>query len=328
MKSTTGLKQDEPENYCFLDVGSTVKTDRAPGSISALVPILTVLSGPALGKEFSLVKPQLTLGRGEDCDIVIPDPSVSRKHLQINCRKIGKGETQSLMVVVRDLGSKNGTFVNLLKVQQKVLKAGDKISIGRVILKFDRRDVAERGFYEEIYRLATVDHLTSLLNKATITRVLSEEIAASIRDHRWISVILLDIDQFKSINDVHGHLMGDRIVQAVAKVLQTNTRRRDKVGRFGGDEFIIVLPETGPKGALRLAERIRISIQEKAAANVGLSASITASLGAASCRANDLENNVLLERADAALYRAKSLGRNRSEVSEKPRSHKKTEVHP
>jgi two-component system, cell cycle response regulator len=328
MKSITGAKRENPEDYCFLDVGSTVKTDRISGALSAFVPILTFLSGPALGKEIPLIHRQLTLGRGEDCDIVIPDPSVSRKHLQISCRKIVKGGSQSMAVVIRDLGSKNGTHINYAKVHQKALKPGDKISLGRIILKFDRRDLAEQTFYEEIYRLATIDHLTSLLNKASITRALSEEIAASIRDHRWISVILLDIDQFKSINDVNGHLMGDRILQAVAKVIRTSIRRRDKVGRFGGDEFLIVLPETGPKGALKLADRIRISLQTTAGAELDLSAGITASLGAASCRATNPESNVLLERADAALYRAKSLGRNRAELSERPRGHKNTEVYP
>jgi two-component system, cell cycle response regulator len=328
MKSMTEVKQENPEDYCFLDIGSTVKTDRISGALSAFVPILTFLSGPALGKEIPLIHRQLTIGRGEDCDIVIPDPSVSRKHLQISCRKMVKGGSQSLTVVIRDLGSKNGTHVNYVKVRQKALRPGDKISLGRVILKFDRRDLAEQNFYEEIYRLATIDHLTGLLNKASITRALSEEIAASIRDHRWISVILMDIDQFKSINDVNGHLEGDRILQAVAKVIRASIRRRDKVGRFGGDEFLIVLPETGPKGALKLAERIRRSIQTSAGAEFDSPAGITASLGAASCRATDPGSNVLLERADAALYRAKSLGRNRAEQSERPRGQKNTEVYP
>jgi two-component system, cell cycle response regulator len=310
-----GLK-DSPEDYCFLDAGSTVKTDRMSGALSAFVPILTFLSGPALGKEIPLIHKQLTLGRGEDCDIVIPDPSISRKHLQIICRKLVKGGKQSLSIVIRDLGSKNGTYVNYARVQQKALRSGDKISIGRVIMKFDRRDLAEQSFYEEIYRLATIDHLTSILNKASIVRALSDEIAISIRDKKWVSAILMDIDQFKSVNDVHGHLLGDRILQSVAKVLRTSIRRRDKVGRFGGDEFMIVLPETGPRGAFRLAERIRSNIQIKAGVDIGFSAGITASLGAASCHAADPDCDNLLACADSALYRAKSLGRNRAELWE------------
>ncbi len=328
MKSIAGLRQNDPDDYCFLDVGSTVKTDRISSSLSAFIPTLTFLSGPALGKEIPLVRQQMVLGRGEDCDIAIPDPSVSRKHLQISCRKVVKGGVESLTVVIRDLGSKNGTHVNYARVDQKVLRPGDKISLGRVILKFDRRDLAEQSFFDEIYRLATVDRLTSLLNKATITRALSEEVAASVRDNRWVSAILLDIDQFKSMNDVRGHLTGDRILQAVSKALQKSLRRRDKVGRFGGDEFLIVLPETGPQGALKLAERIRKSIQSRVGEELGIAANVTVSLGAASGRAANSGGNELLECADAALYRAKSLGRNRSELSERPRTAKRAEVHP
>jgi two-component system, cell cycle response regulator len=323
-----GSKKGVLEEYCFPAGNSTVKTDRSINDISAYVPIITFLSGPALGKEITIMGRPLVLGRGEDCDIVIPDPSVSRKHLQISCRRVLKGGKEDLIVVIRDLGSKNGTLVNYSAVHQKVLKPGDKISMGHIILKFDRRDLAEQSFYEEIYRLATIDQLTSVLNKATITRSLSEEIAASVRDHRWISVLLMDVDRFKSINDVHGHLMGDRILQAVARVLRTSIRRRDKVGRFGGDEFMIVLPETGPKGALKLAERIRSSIEKSAGAELGIVEGITTSIGVASCRAVDPGCDSLLEHADSALYRAKVLGKNRAERWVKARARKKTEVHP
>jgi two-component system, cell cycle response regulator len=322
-----GSKKGVIEEYCFPGGCSTVKTNRSTSVIPADVPILTFLSGPALGKEITLMRHPLVLGRGEDCDIVIPDPSVSRKHLQISCRRVVKGENEDLTVVIRDLGSKNGTLVNYSAVHQKALKPGDKICMGRVIMKFDRRDHDEQSFYEEIYRLATIDHLTTVLNKATITRALSEEIAASLRDRRWISVLLMDVDQFKSINDVHGHLTGDRILQVLAKVLRTSIRRRDKVGRFGGDEFMIVLPETGRKGALKLAERIRSSVEKSASAEMGMSESITTSIGVASCRAADPDCDNLLEHADSALYRAKALGRNRAEHWAKAHAHKRTEVH-
>ncbi len=315
MKSNMPRPEEESVNdYCFFEGNSTLKTDRFLNVASSFVPTLTFLSGPALGKEIPLVHRELTLGRGEDCDILIPDPSVSRKHLQVSCREVRKGCIQSMSVVIRDLGSKNGTLVNYKAVQKKSLKPGDKISIGRIILKFDSRDLAEQNFYEEIFRLATMDHLTSLLNKSSITRTLTEELTASLRDCRWVSVILIDIDQFKSMNDVHGHLMGDRILQVVAREIRSIIRRRDKAGRFGGDEFMIVLPETGPRGALRLAQRIRSNIQNMAGVSLGLSTTITASIGAASCIATDANQDLLLEHADQALYRAKSLGRNRAEL--------------
>jgi diguanylate cyclase (GGDEF)-like protein len=142
---------------------------------------------------------------------------------------------------------------------------------------------------------------------------LSEEIADGAQYHRWISVILMDIDEFKSMNDLNGHLIGDRILHSVAHILKTSLRKRDKAGRFGGDEFLIILPETGAKGAAQVAERIRRAMEMTIAADLNLPARVTASLGIASCRTHIADAEGLLEHADSALYRAKSLGRNRAE---------------
>jgi two-component system, cell cycle response regulator len=313
-------KSNIDETFMY-DEGETITSSGMFGTASAFIPTLTFLSGPALGKEIPLIHRQLVLGRGSECDIMIPDPSVSRKHLQISCRKVVKnGENPKLKVVLQDLGSSNGTLVNYISVRRVVLKPGDKIFLGRVILKFDHRDVAEQKFYDEIYRLATTDSLTTLLNKATITRNLAEEIADGLRYHRWLSIVLMDIDGFKSMNDLYGHLAGDRILQLVANILHATLRKRDKAGRFGGDEFLIILPETGPKGAARAAERIRQLIEMSIAAELNLSGAVTASLGIAACRTDTASPESLLERADAALYRAKSLGRNRAEVCKKTRT--------
>jgi diguanylate cyclase (GGDEF)-like protein len=303
------------------DEGRTITSSGLFGTASAFIPTLTFLSSPALGKEIPLVHRQLTLGRSSDCDIMIPDPSVSRKHLRISCRKMVKnGEKPKIKVVLQDLGSSNGTLVNYAAIHKAVLKPGDKIFLGRVILKFDHRDVAEQSFFDEIYRLATTDSLTSLLNKATIARTLSEEIADGARNRRWISVLLMDIDGFKSMNDLYGHLAGDRMLQSVANILRATLRKRDKAGRFGGDEFLVIFPETGPKGAALAAERIRQTIETTVARELNLTTNITASLGIAACRAHIANPENLLEHADAALYRAKSLGRNRTEVWKKSRA--------
>lgn len=310
---------EENMDTSFLpDEGRTIRSSGTFGSISAFIPTLTFLSGPAIGKEIPLVHQQLTVGRGSDCDIIIADPSVSRKHLQICCREIVKnGENPKMRIVLRDLGSSNGTQVNYTSVRRVVLKPGDKIFLGRTILKFDHRDVAEQSFFDEIYRLATTDSLTSLLNKASITRTLSEVITDGARYRRWMSVIIVDIDEFKSMNDLNGHLVGDRILQRVANILQRTLRKRDKAGRFGGDEFLIILPETGAKGATQVAERIRRTMEVTIGAELGLPENVTASLGIASCRTNIASAESLLEHADIALYRAKSLGRNRAEVWKK-----------
>jgi two-component system, cell cycle response regulator len=312
------ISNEGADDSMIPEFGNTLKSSGIFGSGSAFIPTLTFLSGIALGKEIPLVKRELTLGRGSECDVLIADPAVSRKHVQICCREILKnGEEPKLKVVLRDLGSSNGTLVNYRSVRRVILRPGDKIFLGKTILKFDHRDLAEQSFFDEIYRLATTDSLTSLLNKASITRTLSEEIADAMRYRRWISVILMDLDGFKSINDLNGHLAADRVLQNVARTLQTATRRRDRAGRFGGDEFLIILPETGAKGALQVAERIRKTIETSISSELNLSFPITASLGIAVCRTGSPDSESLLEHADAALYRAKSLGRNRTEVWKK-----------
>jgi diguanylate cyclase (GGDEF)-like protein len=161
--------------------------------------------------------------------------------------------------------------------------------------------------------MATTDSLTTLLNKASIMRALADEIAGGLRYRRWISVIVADIDEFKSFNDLYGHLVGDRIVQLVAGLMRRNLRRRDKVGRFGGDEFLIVLPETGRKGAVQAAEKLREAVELSVTAELGLPKNVTLSLGIATSRTQEASAEALLESADTALYRAKALGRNRAE---------------
>jgi len=201
-----------------------------------------------------------------------------------------------------------------------ILKPGDKISIGQVILKFEYRDIADQSFYDEIYRLATVDSLTSLLNKRTVTRALAEELTKRLRYPGALSILLIDIDDFKSLNDTHGHLLGDRALQAIGEILRRNLRKPDRAGRFGGDEFLVILPETGPEGAATLAERLRTDLERATAAEVGLPGRVTGSIGVATYPADGDTCESLLEHVDVAVYRAKARGKNRVELY-KPGKH-------
>ena len=184
-----------------------------------------------------------------------------------------------------------------------------------MILRFDFRDVADQEFFDELYRLATTDHQTGLLNKATILRSLNDELVHLRRYRRRLSVVLIDLDDFKSLNDTYGHLAGDRVLQATAGIIRRNLRRQDKAGRFGGEEFLIVVPETGLLGTKALAERIRRDLEQSLSCEVPLARVITASMGVAASPMDGSDAEPLLERADAALYRAKARGKNRVECS-------------
>jgi diguanylate cyclase (GGDEF)-like protein len=294
---------------------STLKDNRASDQAAFVVPTLTFLTGDSLGKELPLLRQQMTIGRDDDCDLVLADPAISRRHVQITCRKVmGKEHDHAIRVVLQDLRSKNGTLVNYRRVQRKLLKPGDKITLGRTILKFEVRDLADQNFYDEIYRLATTDGLTQLLNKSTITRVLSDEIVKRERYEGRLSVLLLDIDDFKSLNDTLGHLAGDSVLQVAAEVLRGNLRRQDRAGRFGGEEFLVVMPETGLRGAVTSAERIRHDFEHAVACRLRLERRVTVSIGVATYPSDGQEARDLLDRADAALYRAKARGKNRVEL--------------
>nr|WP_295785524.1 GGDEF domain-containing protein [Rhodoferax sp.] len=158
--------------------------------------------------------------------------------------------------------------------------------------------------------LSGVDKLTGLANRLRLDQVLSEELERGKRTGAELSVILVDIDHFKAVNDSHGHQIGDQMLMAIGKILNQNSRQVDLVGRWGGEEFLIVCPETKLAGASLLAEKLRCSIAAQVFPVVGHK---TGSFGVASLGGlKDIDD--LISRADAALYRAKKNGRNRVEI--------------
>lgn len=169
---------------------------------------------------------------------------------------------------------------------------------------------------EQLERLANIDSLTGLFNRRVVLYRL-EELLKHVRRYRDnFSVIMLDIDHFKKINDVYGHLSGDQTIERIAQFLRIRTRDLDVVGRYGGDEFVIILPSTDLPSALLAAERIRKSIEAIKITDLkGNVFNITVSQGLASYKPGD-DIHSIVSRADNALYRAKAEGRNRVETYE------------
>ena len=192
-------------------------------------------------------------------------------------------------------------------------KALDPADLDKGIL-FVVADINDRKLMEQALRdakahlelLATTDQLTDLANRRKLTDVLGDEIGRSNRYKQPFSIILLDIDHFKDVNDTHGHDAGDHVLKQVGRVLGQNVRNTDKPGRWGGEEFMIVCPATRLEDALILAEHVRQRIEDH---DFGLPLRITASFGVAEYTPIvDLE--ILIKAADEALYKAKSSGRN------------------
>jgi diguanylate cyclase (GGDEF)-like protein len=162
---------------------------------------------------------------------------------------------------------------------------------------------------DNLQTIAATDGLTGLLSRRRLLELGEQNLARAQRYERPLSVLALDLDHFKQVNDRFGHAAGDVVLVAVAEALRAQTRKHDFVGRTGGEELAVILPETGLEAAERLAQRIRIRIRELRPTLDGNEMSVTVSLGAAQASPTDHSIHDLLKRADRALYSAKEHGR-------------------
>jgi diguanylate cyclase (GGDEF)-like protein len=168
--------------------------------------------------------------------------------------------------------------------------------------------------------LSITDDLTKLYNASFLNSTLRREVERSRRYRQSVSLIFLDLDGFKEVNDQHGHISGSRTLVEVGAVIRETVREVDVVSRFGGDEFTVILPQTGPQGAAIIAERIRCRISESEfLQSYGLKVRLSASFGIASYPDHGGTKDDLIARADQAMYRVKSRGKNGVEVADQDR---------
>jgi diguanylate cyclase (GGDEF)-like protein len=263
---------------------------------------LVVIYGLDLGKKYHLDRPSVILGRSSKADIQIDQESVSRNH----CKIINTGNS----ILLRDLGSTNGTYVNDELVDEYVLRDGDYIKIGRCIFKFLSGNNIENAYHEEIYRLTTIDGLTQVYNKRYFLETLEREIGRAQRYRRDLSLILFDIDKFKDVNDQYGHLAGDHVLKQLASVIKARIRREDMLSRYGGEEFAIILPEIDNHNAFQFAEKIRALVEKASFKFEDTLIPVTISIGIASIATELQDPQEFIRQADTNLYQAKDLGRN------------------
>jgi GGDEF domain-containing protein len=185
----------------------------------------------------------LSLGRGGENTVVLENDSVSRRHCKV-VRKLRQW-------VVVDLESTNGTYVNDEQVKEYPLRRGDQVKVGDTILKFLSGSDVEAQYHETIYKMTIIDGLTGANNKRFLLESLEREIPRARRHQRPLSLTMLDIDFFKSVNDNYGHLAGDYVLKELANLIRSRLRPDDILARYGGEEFSIALPETGREGAAR-----------------------------------------------------------------------------
>ncbi|CAM4491108.1 GGDEF domain-containing protein [Corallococcus exiguus] len=275
-----------------------------PGPERGAECCLVQIHGPELGKKYVLEETEFTIGRDQHNHIVVDLDNVSRRHARIWGRQ-GK-------MFVEDLQSTNGTYLNDREVlQAQPLRSGDLVKVGGSIFKFLDGDNIETQYHETIYTLTIADGLTGINNKRYFLEYLEREMGRSHRYQRTLSMFMFDIDHFKQINDVHGHLAGDYVLRELAQSIKKLVRREQCFARYGGEEFAVVMPEDGPDKARLFAEKIRKLVEDKRFVFEDKEIPVTISLGVAEVASEMSEPSQFIKVADANLYKAKKSGRNR-----------------
>jgi len=288
------------EDTAVSDVAHAVPV--APASDDCLVVVYQRDGGA--GRCIKLDRLPLRLGRAPDNELVLEDEGVSRRHARI--------EKRGDRVVLMDVGSTNGTLHNDAELTGIAeLRTGDRIKVGSTIFKYLSASDLEAALHEQIFSIATTDALTGLRNKRHLAGELAREFSRARRYNRSFSILMIDIDHFKDVNDYYGHQVGDITLRAVASNLLSCLRTDDLAARYGGEEFVVALLETKLEDAVVVAERIRQAVSDLVVTYREARLQVTVSIGCAEYDHADADETRLFERADQRLYAAKNAGRNR-----------------
>lgn len=307
---------------------------------------LLLLDGGKVAKQLALGRDRCVIGRAEDTDLTLSGNDVSRHHAAVrfqngeyiiedltstngtcvNGRVIGQcvlkpGDEISIgeYSVLFDDGT--STLFNIEEteiahrgretaiISDKFSALGRKIGDESIRREFDALEKRVRKSRKKLAVLAHADKLTGLYNRQYFDQTAPGELLKIEGTKRHLSILFIDLDHFKKINDEHGHRKGDDVLRAVAWLIQNACRRTDLVARYGGEEIVAILPDTARAGARKAAEEIRAIIEDQT--KTMLSVPVTVSIGAAVFPDDGRTLEEVLERADQALYKAKRSGRNR-----------------
>ncbi len=270
-------------------------------------PCLIILGGRNIGKLFKLGGGSDVLGRSDEASIRVDDDGVSRRHARLTRGPNGRVE-------IEDLRSTNGTYCNGARVTgPRLLEEGDKIQIGNAtVLKFSYQDDIEEAFQAQLYDRATRDELTRIPNRKFLFDRLAEDMAYGQRHGAPVTLMMLDVDHFKAVNDTFGHQAGDYVLARLSSVIASTVRSEDLFARYGGEEFVLVLRECPAEKGMVMAERIRRLVETTRFSFNGHAIGVTISIGVAYCTGRQCPSaDRLIAQADRFLYEAKQRGRNR-----------------
>jgi two-component system, cell cycle response regulator len=268
--------------------------------------VFTVVSGIEAGRVLALPNAMATFGRATECTFSFDDESLSREHAIV---LFGAGE-----YMIKDT-STNGSFVNDTRLTgTSLLRDGDRIQLGsNTLLRFAYVDEHEEASLRRVYEAAILDGLTGVFNRKHLEERIALELSLALRHDEPLSIIIIDVDHFKKVNDTYGHLAGDAVLKLVAGLLKRTVRPEDIVARYGGEEFVIVARGTELAAAIALGERLRTAVGAESIRFETHDIRVTSSAGVASlaCCGPTRDRVTLLGTADRRLYAAKQSGRNR-----------------
>jgi len=266
---------------------------------------LIVIAGSNVGEMYKVDSDALVLGRSVSAGVRLVDDGISREHCRI--RDIGG------VLMVEDLDSRNGTFCNGEPISTHTLSDGDKLQLGRTtILKFSYHDKLDESFQKQMLDSALRDALTGAYNRRYFLDRLDSEIRFALRHRSNLSLLILDLDHFKQVNDTYGHICGDLVLHRFCATLQRSIRNEDVLARYGGEEFAIISRSINRIDAQRFAERLRKDTESLQVDYEGHIVAVTTSIGISTVPEDGADTpEELVKAADEALYEAKRLGRNR-----------------
>lgn len=282
---------------------------------------LHVIKGPRAGEVLIVDRADAILGRGDDADLRVEDPSLSRTHVRFE----RDGDT----LTITDLESLNGTLVEGVRLTgTQRLRNGDLLTLGNVLIRFAVQDPAELQVSRDLYEAAVRDRLTGLYNRGYFDDRIAAECAFVKRHQTSMAVLLIDLDHFKQVNDTYGHPVGDAVLRSAAAKISESLRAEDLAARYGGEEFVVLARGTDSGGAQVLGQRLRTRIALAETMTPMGPVKVTASIGIAVMRKDLVYRNAgeLIAAADVALYDAKHSGRNQVIVNKESQRRREPRV--
>ncbi|HNF98040.1 MAG TPA: GGDEF domain-containing protein [Pseudomonadota bacterium] len=260
------------------------------------------LEAPETGRRFILDGEEIIIGRSSDATIQVDRDSVSRRHARLS--KTEGGWT------VQDLQSTNGSYVNDVPIREHKLASGDLLKVGSAIFRYLAGNNLESLLTDELYQIAVRDGLTHSLSRRAFVEAADREVARAHKQSRPLSLLAIDIDHVKQINDNYGHLSGDFVIRELARRIRKKCERYELLCRYEGSQFLLLLPESNQQAAQARAEEIRASAASESFSFEGDQLAVTVTVGVLTLSPEG-DTVSLLRQSQEIVQRGKKQGRNR-----------------